>query len=599
MRISKGGTPLPPHLPRVRKHERIHHHINTYDDWYRLIDATGKFVGSDNKSADYHLVMGYDNLYNITSKKLTMSQTNLQFAGTLSAGHEFNYNYSNDNPMQLASVETKQYNVDRTNMDPNDNFDPEQELLKNLHTQDYEFDDNGNMVSVSVAKNEEENPEGEQEATEEKDVLKSFLWDEENRLLAVNNNGSVSCYFYDAAGERTVKLTSESEMVHVNGKKVGGNANISKFTAYVSPYFVVSNGGAYTKHIYAANQRIASKLGNEDGFGADPRRVEMAGGKKISDIQKDNIGARFSELGFTYTAPEKEKVEKDSSMDSEAEEKLIFFYHPDHLGSTSYVTDVDGNIAQHIEYIPYGEVFVEERNNSFSTNYLFNAKELDNETGLYYYGARYLDPTGAMWLSVDPMWEKNIDANPYNYCHGNPITMVDPDGMDDKPSKAPESVMGTKEYYKFRNEDYLKRHPDKKPEEAPKYYMNYGYKYCERFSEKTKDQLSPSGKKWLDEVLLNLQEAMEQALVNDPMLEENDDKHYQFAFDSHVDAYWNNKPGHTKITDLNTMDLFTIVLTPEFNDILTDEGKKTSRRYDRTYGAILFNPSFNYLSTIQ
>ncbi|MCR5247589.1 MAG: hypothetical protein K6E14_07380, partial [Paludibacteraceae bacterium] len=92
------------------------------------------------------------------------------------------------------------------------------------------------------------------------------------------NNGSVSCYFYDAAGERTVKLTSESEMVHVNGKKVGGNANICKFTAYVSPYFVVSNGGAYTKHIYAANQRIASKLGNVDGFGADPRRVEQAGG---------------------------------------------------------------------------------------------------------------------------------------------------------------------------------------------------------------------------------------------------------------------------------------------------------------------------------
>jgi hypothetical protein len=46
---------------------------------------------------------------------------------------------------------------------------------------------------------------------------------------------------------------------------------------------------------------------------------------------------------------------------------------------------------------------VEERNSQFSTNFLFNAKELDNETGLYYYGARYLDPTGAMWLSVDPM----------------------------------------------------------------------------------------------------------------------------------------------------------------------------------------------------
>ena len=261
-------------------------------------------------------------------------------------------------------------------------------------------------------------------------MLKSFLWDEENRLLAVNNNGSVSCYFYDAAGERTVKLTSESEMVHVNGKKVGGNANICKFTAYVSPYFVVSNGGAYTKHIYAASQRIASKLGNEDGFGADPRRVEQAGGKKISDFQKGNVGERFKALGYEYSAPEKEKVEKDSTMDLEAEEKLIFFYHPDHLGSTSYVTDADGNIAQHVEYIPYGEVFVEERNSQFSTNFLFNAKELDNETGLYYYGARYLDPTGAMWLSVDPLYEKNISATPYNYCFGNPLKYIDPNGED-------------------------------------------------------------------------------------------------------------------------------------------------------------------------
>ncbi len=214
-RIAKGGTPLPHPLPRVRKHERIHHHINTYDDWYRLIKATGKFVGSDNKSADYHLEMGYDNLYNITSKKLTMTQTNLQFAGTLSAGHEFSYNYSNDNPMQLASVETKQYNVD------GEVSDVDAKLADNQHVQSYEFDANGNMTSVSVASLKPETQEPETtEASEDKDVLKSFLWDEENRLLAVNNNGSVSCYFYDAAGERTVKLTSETEMVHVNGKKV-------------------------------------------------------------------------------------------------------------------------------------------------------------------------------------------------------------------------------------------------------------------------------------------------------------------------------------------------------------------------------------------
>ena len=71
---------------------------------------------------------------------------------------------------------------------------------------------------------------------------------------------------------------------------------------------------------------------------------------------------------------------------------------------------------------------MEELNNQFSTNYLFNAKELDNETGLYYYGARYLDPMGAMWLSVDPLFENDIDKNPYNYCLNNPVKMIDPDG---------------------------------------------------------------------------------------------------------------------------------------------------------------------------
>ena len=55
-----------------------------------------------------------------------------------------------------------------------------------------------------------------------------------------------------------------------------------------------------------------------------------------------------------------------------------------------------------------------------------NAKELDNETGLYYYGARYLDPTGAMWLSVDPVF--HAGTSPYVYCLGNPEKLVDSDG---------------------------------------------------------------------------------------------------------------------------------------------------------------------------
>lgn len=115
----------------------------------------------------------------------------------------------------------------------------------------------------------------------------------------------------------------------------------------------------------------------------------------------------------------------------------IRFYHPDHLGSTTVVTDLDGEVTQNVAYIPYGEVFVEQRNGVWNTPYLFTAKKLDEETGLYYYGARYLDPTHAAWLSVGPLFEKYVGMTPYGYCAGNPVGLVDPNGMagEESPSK--------------------------------------------------------------------------------------------------------------------------------------------------------------------
>jgi RHS repeat-associated protein len=88
-------------------------------------------------------------------------------------------------------------------------------------------------------------------------------------------------------------------------------------------------------------------------------------------------------------------------------------------------------MVQHIEYVPFGEVFIEEGNSTWNTPYLFNAKELDEETGLYYYGARYYDPRISLWLSADPLQEKKPWMSPYAYCSNNPINRIDPDGKDD------------------------------------------------------------------------------------------------------------------------------------------------------------------------
>ena len=73
----------------------------------------------------------------------------------------------------------------------------------------------------------------------------------------------------------------------------------------------------------------------------------------------------------------------------------------------------------------------EERNNAVSegnTPYLFNGKELDVETGLYYYGARYYDPNTSIWEGVDPLTEKYPNMSGYAYTAGNPIRFIDPDG---------------------------------------------------------------------------------------------------------------------------------------------------------------------------
>nr|WP_256413410.1 RHS repeat-associated core domain-containing protein [Flavobacterium sp. 7E] len=100
------------------------------------------------------------------------------------------------------------------------------------------------------------------------------------------------------------------------------------------------------------------------------------------------------------------------------------------MGSTSYITTRNGSISQHVEYIAFGEILFEEHSSSFSSPYLFNGKELDRETNLSYYGARYLDMKTSLWLSVDPKMEKYLNEGPYIYCGDNPIAFVDPDGMD-------------------------------------------------------------------------------------------------------------------------------------------------------------------------
>ena len=109
-------------------------------------------------------------------------------------------------------------------------------------------------------------------------------------------------------------------------------------------------------------------------------------------------------------------------------EAFVYYYHPDHLGSSSYITDANGEVSQHMEYFAFGETFLEEHSNTDRTPYLYNGKELDEETGLYYYGARYYDAKTSVWQSVDPLAEKYPNFSPYTFVGGNPSNNLEVDG---------------------------------------------------------------------------------------------------------------------------------------------------------------------------
>ena len=141
------------------------------------------------------------------------------------------------------------------------------------------------------------------------------------------------------------------------------------------------------------------------------------------------LKARFDSLGVPYFG-EDHYTDKTfyTANTTPVRDSLQYFYHPDHLGSSSIITNLAGAIEQHLEYIPYGEVFIDQRLGTWNTPYKFNAKELDEETGLYYYGARYLDPRSSLWISVDPLAEGKLWVSPYAYCLNNPVRYTDPDG---------------------------------------------------------------------------------------------------------------------------------------------------------------------------
>ena len=110
---------------------------------------------------------------------------------------------------------------------------------------------------------------------------------------------------------------------------------------------------------------------------------------------------------------------------------LSFYYHADGLGSIVDLTDSIGNIVQSYVYDSFGNI--EQQVGSTTNPYTFTGRELDNESGLYYYRARYYDSVVGRFINEDPIGFAG-GINFYVYVQNNPVRFVDPFGFEINPS---------------------------------------------------------------------------------------------------------------------------------------------------------------------
>ena len=413
-------------------------HTYEYDELNRLIHASGKA-----KRASYDMVMSFGRMSEPLTKVQKVDST------TTAKSYNFAYKYE-DNSHPTAPTQ--------------------------IGHDHYTYDANGNPTLVT---------------NDSANTTREMYWDEDNRLMVLSDNGKTSRYTYNAAGERIMKSYGTMEGVYINGAPQGITFHeTDNFTLYPASILSV-NKNRFTKHYFLGDKRVASRIGTglfNNVYGRNGSYVtagQQDYAERMNQIQKqketyykqqgiapgvptmkgaygdpENTGVGYNtvitELG-DHSVPEgwiqtpKHNTTEGNEpgapiswndptnpenpqpgygyVDNDTTKEETFFYHSDHLGSTSYITDSKGNITQYDAYLPYGELLVDEHSSSEDMPYKFNGKEMDAETGLYYYGARYLNPVTCLWYGVDPLAEKYKEIGSYVYCADNPINLFDPDGQ--------------------------------------------------------------------------------------------------------------------------------------------------------------------------
>jgi RHS repeat-associated protein len=249
----------------------------------------------------------------------------------------------------------------------------------------YRYDEHGNMTQMPH--------------------LTGMHWDFKDQLQQVDlGGGGTAYYFYDASGQRVRK-------VHEH------------------------NGFTVEERIYLGGFEIYRK---HNGSGLTLERETL----HIMDDQK-----RIA-LVETKTF----EIDNNGKNQVTNPQPITLYQLDNHLGSASLELDAGGNVISYEEYHPYGTTAYQSGRSVAEVSlkrYRYTGKERDEESGLYYHGARYYAPWLGRWASCDPAGLKDT-LNLYQFVRSNPILYFDPDGQNSLVDQAidivkqhPEILFGT------------------------------------------------------------------------------------------------------------------------------------------------------------
>jgi RHS repeat-associated protein len=291
-----------------------------------------------------------------------------------------------------------------------------------------------------------------------------YLFDLADQLASETHHGQMTSYTHDEAGQLTAAdhalQADESYAYDANGNRTGGGYVTGSNNQVLSSgtfNYSYDNAGSL-----AAKTEIAS--GNVTTFTYDHRN------RLTAVVERSSGGAVVQETSFTYDVFDR-RIGKSVDLDGagplaaqtirfvydgeqvwadfdgsgnlvarylfgdQTDEILarfrpgegIAWYLTDHLGTVRDLVGSSGELIDHLEYDSFGSVIVETQP-AYGDRFKFTGRELDPETGLYYYRARFFDPALGRFVSQDPIGFIAGDPNLYRYVHNSPLTATDPTG---------------------------------------------------------------------------------------------------------------------------------------------------------------------------